>query len=514
MDKPDPQKDLLDQIEEISKNARSTWFGLLAVQVFIVVTLMSHRDSNFFAFGAVTELPVVGIEVPTAYFFIGAPLLLSSLFCYLHLYLVPLWSALGRLEPRRNDRPIDEFVYPTLIARAALGYRATRRGDESKKPCMERHAMTGAVQTICVLLLWILGIAILTWAWWRSMPLHDPILSLIILGCLGFALFTGWNGLVAFHRCLALIPGSPGAEPDQTRWRLISSIVVVLALVTLGRTDQDFEFAPLARADMVRATLTTRPDDWKPYVQWREDFRFNYMERLNKRKGWQTPNPNFQAPTTKKNPVEAMREATQHAWETYSRSLRRANNADGDLRRADLTRAFWPGADLRRADLTGAILERTILTGAVIRSGVLRGANLHRAHLEAVNFEPIDEVFVPTPTDFTGAVMTRVNLTDAYLNNAILRGVDLWRANLDGADVAGWDIKGASLRRAKLKGARNLTQDHLDQAFGDDKTQIPNDLMRPSHWGKSYDPEAHITLDKDEAYQKWLDDKKNQLSPN
>ena len=39
------------QIKKIAQNARTTWFGLLALLVFVGVTLMGHKDSDVFAFG-------------------------------------------------------------------------------------------------------------------------------------------------------------------------------------------------------------------------------------------------------------------------------------------------------------------------------------------------------------------------------------------------------------------------------------------------------------------------------
>jgi hypothetical protein len=59
---PDP-KIILDHIAEASKNARATWFGLLA---FVGVTLLAHKDADFFAYGAETQLPLIGLKVPTA----------------------------------------------------------------------------------------------------------------------------------------------------------------------------------------------------------------------------------------------------------------------------------------------------------------------------------------------------------------------------------------------------------------------------------------------------------------
>ncbi|MEL6480424.1 MAG: hypothetical protein AAFQ75_03150, partial [Pseudomonadota bacterium] len=92
---PDDIEARLAHIRELSQNARTTWFGLLALLAFVTVTLMAHNDAKFFAAGVETELPLVGISVPTTAFFIAAPLLLAAVYAYLHLYLMALWDALA-----------------------------------------------------------------------------------------------------------------------------------------------------------------------------------------------------------------------------------------------------------------------------------------------------------------------------------------------------------------------------------------------------------------------------------
>ena len=50
--------------------------GLLA---FVGVTLLGHEDADFFAKGAATQLPLVGITVPVEAFFLTAPVLVDFL---------------------------------------------------------------------------------------------------------------------------------------------------------------------------------------------------------------------------------------------------------------------------------------------------------------------------------------------------------------------------------------------------------------------------------------------------
>jgi hypothetical protein len=76
------------------------------------------------------------------------------------------------------------------------------------------------------------------------------------------------------------------------------------------------------------------------------------------------------------------------------------------------------------------------------------------------------------------------NLSDRVLHWEDFRGANLSGANLSGADLfgvnlSGADLMGADLRRANLSGARNLTQEQLDQACGSADTELPKGLDLP-----------------------------------
>jgi hypothetical protein len=111
--------------------------------------------------------------------------------------------------------------------------------------------------------------------------------------------------------------------------------------------------------------------------------------------------------------------------------------------------------------------------------------DLHETNLSGV--EPAAEA------NLIGVRLSGVNLQDAYLAWANLRRADLSRANLTGAYLlganltrailAGTNLRGADLYAARLlfaniKGAclseaYDLTQAQLEEAIGDEKTQLP-----------------------------------------
>jgi uncharacterized protein YjbI with pentapeptide repeats len=154
---------------------------------------------------------------------------------------------------------------------------------------------------------------------------------------------------------------------------------------------------------------------------------------------------------------------------------------------ANLSRANLRGADLTGADLTSAYLSRIDLTGANLIGVNLTGANLTSANLSRVDLTGADLTSANLGlADLNGAYLGGANLTGANLNHTNLRGADLSGANLrganligtnlSGADLIGADLTGATLSGANLRGAKNLIQTQLNEACGNNETELPEGL--------------------------------------
>ena len=126
------------------------------------------------------------------------------------------------------------------------------------------------------------------------------------------------------------------------------------------------------------------------------------------------------------------------------------------------------GANLRGANLTGAHLER-----AVFRDAHLQGAKFYVAHLEGADL---------IGAHLEEAKLDVVHLEGAYLTGSHLEGASLMYAHLEGADLISAHLEGAFLRVVT-----GLTQEQINVAYGDDKTDLPEGLERPAHWSKSSD---------------------------
>ena len=103
------------------------------------------------------------------------------------------------------------------------------------------------------------------------------------------------------------------------------------------------------------------------------------------------------------------------------------------------------GARLRQADLSLVVMNRTRFNNADLR-----------------DVEAYGGVF--SSSSFAGANLTNASFVGAYLDGA----------NFSGATLSGTNFAGASLERAS-----GLTQSRLNQACGDEATQLPPGLSIP-----------------------------------
>src|SRR5215203_5656026 len=76
-----------------------------------------------------------------------------------------------------------------------------------------------------------------------------------------------------------------------------------------------------------------------------------------------------------------------------------------------------------------------------------------------------------------------VNLADADLEYISLKGSNLSYSHLVNTNLSNADLSDADLNHAELQTATGLTQEQIDEAQGDERTQLPEGLQRPANWG-------------------------------
>jgi hypothetical protein len=117
--------------------------------------------------------------------------------------------------------------------------------------------------------------------------------------------------------------------------------------------------------------------------------------------------------------------------------------------------------DLSMTDLRGARLEGAHLQRAVLQRANLERARLERAHLERANLR--------------GAILKGAHIEGAHLEGTVLRPY-----LLAGDTDKIYDVGHLTIAEASEGG---LTQDQIEQAYGDEHTLLPPDLEPPAHWG-------------------------------
>jgi len=194
------------RINELSATARTPWLALLAFLAYIGITLLAVQDADFFVPSRQTELPFVGISIPTFSFFIFAPPLAAALYIYLHIHLLKLWDAVADAPETVDGQPLGESLHPWIANDFALWLK----GDAALRP-RPLHVI-GLVATAT--LVWIVPPLVIFGFWLRSSPAHQPLLTLGIAGSFLLAAYAGASSLRAARLRFRLGPN----HPIHRRW--------------------------------------------------------------------------------------------------------------------------------------------------------------------------------------------------------------------------------------------------------------------------------------------------------
>ena len=111
------------RINQLTRAGRTNWFGLLAYLAFTLVTVLGVSDADFFIDSRQTQLPLIGVSIPTFDFFTFAPILGAALHVYLHLLIRKATEALAEPDPLIRGRPLEEALQPWLLNELVLRAR-------------------------------------------------------------------------------------------------------------------------------------------------------------------------------------------------------------------------------------------------------------------------------------------------------------------------------------------------------------------------------------------------------
>ena len=487
------EKLILNQVSEISKNARAIYFALIGTLLFCIVTLVGIEDRHFFEYGADTKLPIIGVFVDTEIFFWTTPFLITVLFSYTHIYLDKLWIALSRLSIKINDLPSVELVYPWLISDVALSMRS----EAGRNPFSQ---ITVVVTTITC---WLFGPLVVFLFWVRSWPAHNEVLTCTI----GVQLLVviAVSGL-SFLRMFSMVSNRVIAF-NVHRFGTLTLLVLGLGIGSFGYNKvEKGNLISLYRAKINNLRLVPKPSDWKSRkLAWRKYLKEIYHEEqsgfhdfLNEKnillQKYSIENEFKQQRRSKLNPLEV----------SFSKI---------DLEQSYAQGAFMPGVFLHSpkisgADFSGSVMEEIQISGGDHANVVFEVADLQGADFSDLKFNNINFF----ASDLEDAYFSNVEIMNSTFSEATIRETGFSKTNISFScflsinfgkiyfweSVISYSIFNESNFDEIQFGARpnfnfvsvlgadlsqaNFSQDDLEVMFGDASTIIDDELKIPNHW--------------------------------
>jgi hypothetical protein len=305
------QQQQIARINELSTLARTSWLVLLAFLGYIGITLLSVHDADFFVPSRETELPLVGISIPTFSFFVFAPLLCAALYIYLHIHLLKLFDALACAPARIDGEALGDVIHPWLANDVFLKMRCDSSITERPLSRLSNFAS--------VLLVWVAPPLVLIGFWWRSMPAKEEWLTLFLGINLLIATYAGFSSWLSSQSAAKRTHRRPWPKPWRSVWRRSAGLFFALVIAVLSwlRTEGDFQYyenrlmglsettfgitwfdynecpsgietptwiqklciSPLARTDLAGVELVALPESWRSYETARRVFRESWCRR-------------------------------------------------------------------------------------------------------------------------------------------------------------------------------------------------------------------------------------------
>ena len=404
---PDDLKEFkaLETIKETSQNARKIFFAMLLGCVYSWLTIATTTDVRLLTNTASSPLPIIGTEIPIAWFYTTAPLVLIALYLYFHFYLQGLWESLASLPAIFPDgKRLDERAYPWLLN------RLVRRHFKRLKD--ERPLMAKLQEVVVIFLGWWVVPITMVGFWARYLVRHDfwgTFIHLVLL------IFLISSSFIFYRLCKIILEGK-----DIKKFKLNSfwydkksDLVIVLSFILILLSH--FAFTNWS-ADFREKDISTKPGDY------------------------------YKIESAKKQ-IESVKGANLNG-----RNLNQADMYQAFLVKADLRKASLKGANLISANLQQANLEEANLSYANFEGANLMHANLKEANLMHANLKGAKLMYA----NLAGADLTQASLEKANLESADLKRANLMKANLKGAKFLAVELEGANFQETEIVKSRFL----------------------------------------------------------
>jgi len=428
-------------IEEISKNARKLFFGMLLTCAYALLTIATTTDARLLTNSATSPLPIIGTQIPIVGFYWAAPLILLGFYLYFNIYLQTLWEALSKQPAVYPDgSKLYEKAYPWLLSSIICAHLKLLK---PSRPCLSRSKAL-----ISTILAWWMVPGIFVLFWLRYIHRHDWVGTVFHVGILSISIGAAFMFQRLARRTLRSARTSAyawkRALKDRRTYRRIGltvgvvGLVAVLSVLSIGAIDAElFNQSPVLR-------------NFRNFKVWGPKF-FNVFG-VSSVADFTDADVSVKPANWSGGEEAQVLETVRGAW------LKGAN-----LRGVVAAQAFLVNANLREADLRGAVLTQADLRGARFHQTKLAGASLNKAILRGAKMVDMDlQNMDLSDADLQGADLSGANLEKANLRGANLRHAILRQAHLDGADLTSADLSNAMLAGAGFQKAilRNVIFKH------------------------------------------------------
>ena len=492
----DDPKIQIDRINELTTVGRTNWIGLLAYLVFLTITILGVEDVDFFLASEQTEIPIVGVEIPTLAFFWFAPLLGTALYIWLHLLVRKVGPAIDAAPVKIDGQPLETHLKSWILNDMVLMWRGGH----------ERRPLDWLVQIATIGLIWLYGPFVMGLAWYRSWPAHNEFLSAALCACVFACLYVGGTSLWETRRATRGIERLRSVRALCVAVLMPQGLIVAFALTFLKTglfetlfvaNEEDLVYRS-ASADLSERQFTTLPPGRLDHFRAREDHWASYCDARGispevcgpAHDPWIAVDPVIsEARLAWCDDRNSVPDCAAHFrrleadiladFQSYRRAeiaaLPRVNLEGADLRNADLLLAHLINADLRGAEMQGADLFRAEMQGADLRWAEMQGADLSGAEMQGADLRWAEMQRADLSgaemqgADLSWAEMQRADLSGAEMQGAVLSLAEMQRADLSGAEMQGADLSGAEMQGAVLSLAEmqgaNLSGAEMQGAF-------------------------------------------------
>ncbi|MGB6265818.1 MAG: pentapeptide repeat-containing protein [Candidatus Acidiferrales bacterium] len=463
--------------KEFSSASQMAARYFVAVSSFCAVAwllIWRTKDAQLLTDSAVLPYVHATTALPTAEFYLIAPVALFILYMVFHYHLQRTWEAVLELPAIFPDGRVLGANGPRVVMGLARGHFRWLTPEAGTSHFIEKWAMQ--------LLAYWMAPATLLLFWGRYLTLqeiHGTLLQeLLIVGSAGVAIYSVTR-IGRVQERWALGGRSDGKILARLRKSSVTSLVIALGVIltflsvgTIAGVPHDRTRAPqygpmnirrwapnvlwLAGldpyADLTEASISSRPPNWTGADEQVASVRGAHLNEAKFR--WAQAYGAFFA--------------NSHLWRAdfegaflAQADLRNSDLGQADFRLAVLDRAQLRHANLDRARMDGAILSRTDMREANLSYSSLVGAALVDARLDGASLYG---------SNLASAIMIRANLEradlrDVHLESADLEHADLqqaylWSSKLNAANLQGAQLSTAIFIQADLQGA-NLEGAHL-----------------------------------------------------